>query len=58
MNDNSFKWAVAISWWVGGAISGILFIAFGRMLEYLEENNLYLEKNNRYLIELLNKTNT
>jgi len=32
----TFQFAVAISWWLSGAISGLVFIAFGRMLDYLE----------------------
>jgi len=42
-------WVKAFTCWVGGAISGVLFIAFSMMLEYLEENNYYLR-------ELLNRT--
>ncbi|MMZ65401.1 hypothetical protein D1872_278030 [compost metagenome] len=49
LEDGSFKWLIAFSWWVSGAISGILFIAFGMMLDYLEENN-------RHLKELLHRT--
>ncbi|NMM55146.1 hypothetical protein [Paenibacillus aquistagni] len=35
--DDSFHWRAAITWWVSGAISGIVFFAFSAMLEHLEE---------------------
>lgn len=47
--DDSFRWGIAISWWISGAISGILFIAFSMMIELLDENNAYLR-------ELLHRT--
>lgn len=50
IDDDAFRWVVAVSWWIGGVISGALFVAFSIMLEYLEENNNYLR-------EIINRTN-
>lgn len=47
--DDSFRWAIAFAWWISGAISGVLFIAFGMMIDLLEENNAHLR-------ELLHRT--
>ncbi|WP_194434117.1 hypothetical protein [Paenibacillus segetis] len=47
---DGFQFIAALSWFVPGIISGILFIAFGMMYELLEENNAFLR-------ELLNRTN-
>lgn len=44
MDDDAFRWVAAVTWWISGVISGVLFIAFGTMLEYLEENNSYLRE--------------
>lgn len=47
---DGFHLIVAVSWMASGFISGILFIAFGMMLELLEENNAFLR-------ELLHRAN-
>ncbi|GAA0135444.1 hypothetical protein YSY43_22840 [Paenibacillus sp. YSY-4.3] len=47
--DDSFRWAVAFTWWISGSLSGVLFIAFSMMLDLLEENNAHLK-------ELLHRT--
>ncbi|WP_435921271.1 hypothetical protein [Paenibacillus sp. DYY-L-2] len=44
IDDDAFRWTVAIAWWVSGIISGALLIAFGMMLNYLEENNSFLRE--------------
>ncbi|MMZ58602.1 hypothetical protein D1872_205900 [compost metagenome] len=40
----SFQWGVAFYWWVGGALSCILFFVFGRVIEQLEFSTDYLSK--------------
>ncbi|MGF7046412.1 hypothetical protein J2T13_000888 [Paenibacillus sp. DS2015] len=42
--DESFRFVVALTWWISGAISGILFLAFASMLEYLQSNNAMLRE--------------
>lgn len=49
MDDEGFRWIVAVYWWVSGIITGALFIAFSTALDYLEENNSFLR-------ELLSRT--
>ncbi|MCR8842833.1 hypothetical protein NQ117_03985 [Paenibacillus sp. SC116] len=34
--DKSYVWSVALSWWIGGVVSGILFYALAMMLDHLE----------------------
>lgn len=40
--DEGFRFVLALTWWISGAISGILFMAFASMLEYLQSNNAML----------------
>lgn len=47
---DGFHWIPTLSWWISGAILGIIFFALGMMLELLEENNEFLR-------ELLHRTN-
>ncbi|AJS58093.1 hypothetical protein [Paenibacillus sp. IHBB 10380] len=42
--DDSFRFAVALSWWVSGLVSGILFLAFSKMLELLEWHSHMLKE--------------
>ncbi|CAM4378500.1 hypothetical protein U9M73_13275 [Paenibacillus phoenicis] len=43
-DDEAFRWTIALTWWVSGAISGAVLIALGTMLNYLEENNAMLRE--------------
>lgn len=36
--EASFRWAAAVSWWLGGIISAIVFFTYARILELQEEN--------------------
>lgn len=31
--DPSFRWAAAITWWISGILSGVVFIALGMIME-------------------------
>ncbi|MEK3836431.1 hypothetical protein [Paenibacillus sp. FSL R7-0128] len=44
MDEGTFRWVIALTWWISGVISGTLFIAFSMMLDYLEENNSFLRE--------------
>lgn len=44
IDQSDFRFAIAVSWWVSGIISGILFYAFGMMIELLERNGDYLKE--------------
>jgi hypothetical protein len=36
-------WATALTWWVSGGISGLVFYAMGMILEYLEDISTRLQ---------------
>lgn len=42
--DDSFRVAVAITWWISGAISGIVFFALAYILEHVEAIRYKLEQ--------------
>lgn len=35
--DSSFGWSIAITWFFSGLVSGVLFLAISKALDYLEE---------------------
>lgn len=38
---DSFQWGVAFTWWAGGFVSGMLFIAFSEVIKILHETRYY-----------------
>ena len=42
--DDSFQWLFAIVWWISSFISGIVLITLGLILDYAEENNVFLRE--------------
>lgn len=34
--EKSFRWGLAITWWISGIVSGVIFYAIALILEYLE----------------------
>ncbi|GGG15414.1 hypothetical protein GCM10010913_41660 [Paenibacillus aceti] len=42
---DSFHWAIAFTWWVGGFVSGMLFLAFSEVINILHETRYYTYQN-------------
>lgn len=51
-DSDGFGWGLAITYWIGGVIAGILFFAIAIILEYVEDTNARI-RNLEY--ELLQK---
>lgn len=45
--SDGFRFAAALSWWLGGAISGIVFLALAYILEYVEAIYEYIRESSQ-----------
>ncbi|WP_106767784.1 hypothetical protein [Paenibacillus faecalis] len=42
--EEGFRWMIALTWWIGGIISGSIFFTIGSILEIVQENSARLKE--------------